>query len=87
MSGGGSHQRLAISRPQLPFLSLLLHLVDVGGEQRLQGGNQSGEGLKVAEAYLRRQEMKTRPGGTLPRWTVTEADKPACGRRRCRRGW
>lgn len=54
----GARLLLAASspKPQLPFLPPLLHLADVGGEQRLERRNQPGEGPNVAQANLRRQE-------------------------------
>lgn len=58
---GGARRRLAVSspQPQLPLLPPLLHLADVGGEQRLERRDQSGEGPEVAEANLRRCQGQT----------------------------
>lgn len=62
MGSGARLLLIPVSSPllQLPFLPSLLHLADFGGEQRLERRNQSGEGLKVAEANLRRQEADVR---------------------------
>lgn len=71
--------------PQLPLLPPLLHLADVGGEQRLQRRDEAGEGLKVAEANLPGQETGENASHVTFGRRTGARHQPSCGRRRWRR--